>query len=98
MWLTRSGSGTAVEEPQTCAVAVDMRQGTPVIGTQPVDLGGPASGDQQHVRTLNGVLVENQNVTVMDTLHLKPRIPGKEGIGLGPFRSMMPGESRVQLT
>ena len=75
MWLTRSGSGTAVEEPQTCAVAVDMRQGTPVLGTQPVDLGSPASGDQQHVRTLNGVLVENQNV-VVNCIKLKRMVSG----------------------
>ena len=71
MGLTCSGSGTAVEEPETGAVVIDLHQGTPVIKREPVDLRSPVLSDQQHVATLNGVLVENQNVIVVNPLHLE---------------------------
>ena len=70
MGLTGTGPGTTVEEPKPCAVPVDLHQGTPVLRLKPVDLGCPALGDQQHVPTLHGVLVENQNVMVVNPFNL----------------------------
>ena len=63
-----------------------------------MDLRSPVLGDQQHVATLNGVLVEDQNVVVVDPIHLQPRVPGKERIGLWPLGSVMFGECGIQLS
>ena len=98
MGLTGAGPGTTVEEPKACAVPVDLHQGTPVFRLKPVGLRCPALGDQQHVPTLYGVLIENQNVMVVNPLNLQLRVPGKKRIGLGPFRSVMLGQRRIQLT
>ena len=71
MGLTGSCSGTTVEEPETCAVMVDLDQRPPVIRLKPVNLRSPVLRDQQHVPTLDGVLVENQNVIVVNPLDLE---------------------------